>query len=310
VSEILVTQDQLFRICQKHRLKWQEPEELLRTGIVNHAIAVGDVVIRIPCDPEWAQDDAKTEAVAVPPIMASPVRTPELLVFDSELDILPTVYTIYRRVAGRSLYLLLDDPTAIDAASFHIGQELRALHQSVLSVPDPHGWLDEHGYPETVRFIQESVDNGSLDSENASWILTWHESLVERGRSILEKRVFCHGDLHESNVLVEDDQSVWIIDWGDAGWADPSMDFGYMHPSSWPAALRGYGPVDDESAWMAAIVCRALERAVGRLASGLQAPVIGNAMLTKLLRLLRFFVAAPNAWGAVAPPPFPVVKSL
>ena len=302
MSENLITQDQLFRICKKHGLPWHEPEELLRTGIVNHAIAIGDVVIRIPCDPEWAQEDTRTEAVAVPAALKAGIRTPEAVLFDFDLDIVPTIFSVYRRVAGRPWMQLFDDPAVTEATGHFIGRSLRQLHDSVVEAPDPNGWLDDHGMPTTERFIQESLQNGTLEPETAAWLLAWHETLMAQTGQVLEQKVFCHGDLHECNVLVEPGQAPWIIDWGDAGWADPSVDFGNMHPGTWVATFAGYGEVEDPAALRAASTVSALERCVGRLASGVRSPSIGNALVTKLVRLLRFFQHAPPEWAHCAPP--------
>lgn len=46
-----------------------------------------------------------------------------------------------------------------------------------------------------------------------------------------------------TNVIVRSGEYAAIIDWGDAGWDDPALDFAYIPLRAVPAALGGYREV-------------------------------------------------------------------
>lgn len=101
--------------------------------------------------------------------------------------------------------------------------------------------------------------------------------LVERadalGRALRDRpvrRVVCHGDPHLGNVLVGDDEGVWLIDWDDAVLAPRERDLLFVIGGVLPFApvseqelgwfFDGYGPADVDPARLAYHRCvRALE---------------------------------------------------
>ncbi|TVR02674.1 MAG: hypothetical protein EA403_08080 [Spirochaetaceae bacterium] len=57
---------------------------------------------------------------------------------------------------------------------------------------------------------------------------------------VIETR-FIHGDIHPMNVMCSSaGELLAIIDWGDAGWGDPFLDFAGIPFDHIPAALEGY----------------------------------------------------------------------
>lgn len=53
---------------------------------------------------------------------------------------------------------------------------------------------------------------------------------------------FLHSELHEMNVMCSSGGALLaIIDWGDAGWGDPTLDFAGIPLDAIPCALDGYG---------------------------------------------------------------------
>jgi aminoglycoside phosphotransferase (APT) family kinase protein len=56
---------------------------------------------------------------------------------------------------------------------------------------------------------------------------------------------FVHNDLHESNILCSPrGELLALIDWGDAGWGDATLDFAAIPLDSISAALAGYDRMD------------------------------------------------------------------
>jgi aminoglycoside phosphotransferase (APT) family kinase protein len=52
---------------------------------------------------------------------------------------------------------------------------------------------------------------------------------------------FIHNDIHDMNVLCSPAGDLLaIIDWGDAGWGDPALDFAAIPLDALPYALVGY----------------------------------------------------------------------
>lgn len=201
------------------------------------------VVLRVPQPGENrdAQADTLTESVAVPPAFAAGVKTPELLIFDHDRDVLDVPVTVYAFAEGRSLdaYGWAADDPRLHRAYREAGRELAHLHATVREVPDPHGWLDEAGPPDPAKIFQRVTDAGRLSVQEARWATDTLAKLLTEAPS--PPPVFLHNDLHAGNLMVLDSGAVTaLIDWGDAGWGDPVQDLCYAGPLAVPHLLRGY----------------------------------------------------------------------
>jgi aminoglycoside phosphotransferase (APT) family kinase protein len=65
-------------------------------------------------------------------------------------------------------------------------------------------------------------------------------SFVSRGGGCSD--CFIHNDLHEWNIMCDAQGGLLaVIDWGDAGWGDPTLDFAAVPLDFISAALEGYG---------------------------------------------------------------------
>jgi aminoglycoside phosphotransferase (APT) family kinase protein len=52
---------------------------------------------------------------------------------------------------------------------------------------------------------------------------------------------FIHNDIHDMNIMCSPaGELLAIIDWGDAGWGDPTLDFAAIPLDAIPYALEGY----------------------------------------------------------------------
>lgn len=214
------------------------------TGIVNRVYRAArggrDVALRVPLPGD--AEDTLTESVAVPVTFRAGVRTPELLVFDDDRDVVDAPVTVYAFVGGRSLDALgwaPDDPRA-QRAWREAGRELARLHARVREVPDPHGWLDvvEGVNPSRVRARVTAAER--LSGAAAGWATDTVRRLL-RDAPGPARPAFLHNDLHAGNLMVHPDGTVSaLIDWGDAGWGDPAVDLCYAGPLATPFLLQGY----------------------------------------------------------------------
>lgn len=168
---------------------------------------------------EEFQSDIFTESVAAPAVFRSRVRTPELIYFDETRAHMPQVIAIFRRASGIPLASSADLDPAI--TYFQLGRELKALHD-LFSIPDPDHYLDPPW----------ALDEQKIRSESP----VTPPPTQARALSCL-----CHQDLHAENILVDGGTLSAIIDWGDAGYADPACDFRFVPPRYISHALDGYG---------------------------------------------------------------------
>ena len=121
-----------------------------------------------------------------------------------------------------------------------VGRELDRLHTMVLDCPDPHGWLDD---PTAGRgYTAESLlCRLACVGEEGNGLAGPVRRLLNAG-GVSPGRIFVHGDTNGGNVLCHREGGLMaLIDWGDAGWADPAVDFYMVPPEGLEAALRGYG---------------------------------------------------------------------
>jgi aminoglycoside phosphotransferase (APT) family kinase protein len=232
--------EQLHAVLAKHGLGSRSIEPLASTGVLNAIFALGDdLVLRIPKPIDEGFADTYTESVAVPVAHAAGVTTPDLVVFDDDRDIFDVPYTIYERVHAETLAHASWTPDACR----ELGRDLAVLHAGVSECPDPLGRLDDPGRWESAEFAATLARSGFLSPANVAFI----EDLFTRVEPALIAargcRRFVHNDVQDTNVMVKDGHYAALIDWGDAGWGDPAIDFRTMSMRGVPHALAGYREV-------------------------------------------------------------------
>lgn len=209
--------------------------ELPATGVANRIYRIGEYILRVARRTETGLLDTHTDAQAVPPVVAKGVLTPELLAFDSTCEIAPTPYTLFRRVEGKNAR----DARAGDAVWAAVGAQLSKLHHEVVFVPDGARWLDEPGLEDPLPLLHRA---GDFADTARRW-------LTELPTEAPHRR-FLHNDLHDANLLAQDGRLSAILDWGDAGWGDPALDFEPMPIAANIPAVAAYrrarDPDDDE----------------------------------------------------------------
>lgn len=293
------------------------PAEKVRptvSGVANRAYLLGpDLVLRVPRTEAFAADLVK-EAAVIPVARAAGVRTPALVTFDDSRTEVGVPYMVLERVPGVDLAELGDSGGAEEVFR-EVGRELARLHR----VPPggargvPVEYEPEADAPH--RLVAGLLADGMLDAEAARWLDGWFDRLAERIPGGAAPRVLLHGDIAPQNLMVTPGPGpvslTGIVDWGDAMWADPAVEFAKTPLPGVPAMLDGYreagGDADGDSydrAWEARVLRHHLTWALARLTN--PAPVPGERHWTappasRLLGILRFFASSPpEPWRGLA----------
>jgi aminoglycoside phosphotransferase (APT) family kinase protein len=292
-----LTTDQLQAIVERHDIDLDGPITPLRSsGVVHSLWSLGsDWVLRVPKNETMCLDDHRCEAVAIPLALAASVRTPALHVFDESLTILDVPYTIVARVHGTDLSTEPFEHPGYE----HLGRELATLHAADLS-SSGHPWLRQPHGPDAEHLLERVIGAGLLHTAATAWI----ESLCERlDRSIASEvapTVFIHGDVKPDNVMIEPTGRVQLIDWGDAGFADPAYDFQSLPMHSIETALRGYRSIrNDDPTLEARIIRRVLARSLSNLCrTPRTGPSWYRPIAANLTDLLTFAIDRHHIWDA------------
>ena len=220
-----LSDEQLLAICDRHGFPRGPFGRLESTGVVNAIYTVADtIVLRIPKDAPGTLEDTFTESVAVPAAMAAGVRTPALLAFDETLDIVDVPFGAYEWVHAPHGW------PGTSAGWRDLGRQLATLHHGVAACPDPQGRLDEPGRWCSADQMMEGLRGLDADVRReleASFVRL--EPAVQDFEANGTVR-FLHDDVKDTNLLLDGDDRVVLIDWGDAGWGDAAIDFRTVAP--------------------------------------------------------------------------------
>jgi aminoglycoside phosphotransferase (APT) family kinase protein len=243
-------------IARRHGLTG-EPV-LLSGGMINEAWRIDGHVLRIAREAGF-DDEAAREALIAPLVAAAGVRAPRLVAADLERSISPRPYTIYQHAPGVLLGSLPPDPVRFAPLLRALGGELARIAEIPIDETVRAGLHDRKFDPR--RRLAIAVERGALDATSAGELAAWLDAQAPR-LGPPRAPVFLHNDIHPWNLLVDPahDELVAIIDWGDAGYADPALELVSMAHFTLPAIVEGYraagGPVDDDFlrrvAWLGA----------------------------------------------------------
>jgi len=245
---VTLSRDQLDAVIGRHHLgiSTDDVRPLPSMGIVHTIYAMGDgLVLRVPKAHPEAVSDSYTGMVATPVAHATGISTAALVAFDEELDIAPVPLSVYERAPGKPLHSSLGvHLQEFESVWCHLGREVATLHASVQECPDPHGYLDEHDHlDDHVQLLEELRAAGYVGKDAATWL----DEVLARIRPSLALsntyRRFIHGDVTPGNVLIHDARYRSIIDWDDAGWADPALEFAALPLRAVDMVLAGYRSV-------------------------------------------------------------------
>ncbi|MBX7133827.1 MAG: aminoglycoside phosphotransferase family protein [Fimbriimonadaceae bacterium] len=216
-------------------------EPILGQAVVNWVFRVGDSHVLRISKPDIDDGDAYTEQVAVPAVRAAGIDTPELLVFDESRSVVDSVVTVYTQVAGVALGRIEVDQRQLAGVYRRLGEEVARIQLLVHDVPDPHGRLDPDETSDCRAEVQEAGKTGQIDALTEVWLSRWLDRL-EPALQDKPPKVFAHQDLHAFNTMVTQDPLAFrcVIDWGDAGWADPTSDFTAVPIWAVPWMIEGF----------------------------------------------------------------------
>ena len=236
---------QIAAIIARHGLSASPDavEWLPAIGTVNPALALGGAyVLRVP--KPYGAAETRTESVAAPVAHAAGVRTPKLLVFDDSGDIVDVPFTVYERVRGRNFGLADLEVAASGHVYREIGRQLAILHQGVTVCPDPNGYLDRPARLEPEALIAPLASAALLGGYTVRWLDRVFTRLRPVVAAAAPLRRFLHFDVLPTNVMVDDaGDFAALIDWNNAGWADPALDFRFLPSRAVEATLAGYRDV-------------------------------------------------------------------
>jgi hygromycin-B 7''-O-kinase len=278
-------------------------------GVANHVFLLGaELVLRIPRAAEFVADLHK-EAAVVPAVRRLGVRTPAVVEFDDGAVLVDRPYLVLERVAGADL-ARLDLADAARAPVLHeVGRELAALHGGVPATALAEVPADEEA-SDPRELVAELVAAGCLDADNGHWLRRWFDQLAPY-RPAVPQRVLVHGDIAAQNLMVDAGALTGIIDWGDAMWADPAVEFAKLPLAGVVAALDGYragaphlADADDDP-FAARVLWYHLAWALARMRHPAPAPGARHWTAppsSRLVGILRFFAGAvPERWRRLVP---------
>lgn len=265
------------------------------TGIANRIYATSTVVLRVATDHPDGVLDARTESVAAPVARAAGIKTPELVVFDDSRSLIDRPYSIWERVHGETLGLFAPNARTALQTWAQIGREIANLHLRVLDCPDPNGWLDQPDRHDARERLAALGDFPGVSESTRHRIGRWIDRLAPAAQVPVAPR-FLHGDLHDMNVMCSrGGELLALIDWGDAGWGDPAIDFVDVPMAALPTAVKAY-----ETVAPGVLGESATTRIVWyRLARSLHLAMRRSEPADRLAELLAFHDEAPPRWKAV-----------
>ena len=192
--------------------------------------------------PRHEEDVEQVEREAAALAVLDDVRfVPTLIGLWREPDISPYPFLQTERRAGTSYASLEDDLTLdqIGRVLEHLGTATAQWHAVPIErltgvlreAPDRELWSGgflesaslrpqlEHAAERLAAVLPDDI------APRASWVDVWHATLSP----VTElEPVFTHGDVHETQLLVDDDLSLLaVLDWDHAGVAHPTRDFNF-----------------------------------------------------------------------------------
>ncbi|GAA1588436.1 hypothetical protein GCM10009789_47460 [Kribbella sancticallisti] len=265
-------------------------------GVANRAYLLGDeLFLRIPRSPAFERDLRK-EAAVIPVARAAGVRTPAIVEFDASRRLLAAPYMVVERVRGRDLV-----GREAPEKSFweEVGRQVALLH-AVQPAP-LEGVTSDDGGGDPRPTVDRLATEGYLDSGTANWLLGWFDRLAVHIPQDQPHKLL-HGDLAPQNLLASDSDNHLeaLIDWGDAAWGPPGMEFAKLPLEQVAAALPSYRSTEGLEA-------AALWFHLSWGVSAIPKPPQPNQRhwtappTSRLLGVLRFFAAGPPApWSGLA----------
>lgn len=281
-------------------------------GVANHAFALGDdLFLRIPRAEEF-EPDLQKEVAVIPVARAAGVRTPAIVDFDATRTLVDAPYMVIEQLHGTEL---IEAEPPDDQFWQDLGTQVALLHRIPQTPLD--GVPADNGGGDPRPTVEHLATLGYLDPGTADWLLGWFDRLATRFPQDLQDlqepqaqpqaqpRVLLHGDLAPQNLLTRHNKLEALIDWGDAAWGPPGMEFAKLrleHVAATLPAYTGQSTSKSDGQLEAAALWFHLSWGL----SGIPKPPRPNERhwtappASRLLGVLRFFAAGPpEPWSGL-----------
>ena len=155
-------------------------------------------------------------------------------------------FSLWERIHGQTLGLVNLDRDARERVWREVGQQIAHLHERVRSCRDDNGYLDKPEREMSLdlllkRFADSGQETRDVVREIEHLISDLSPFVLSDGGS----NCFLHNDLHDWNIMCTlEGKLLALIDWGDAGWGDPTLDFAGIPLGAVCVALEGYGSTE------------------------------------------------------------------
>jgi hypothetical protein len=91
-----------------------------------------------------------------------------------------------------------------------------------------------------MQYLTNLASSSRIEASRAREIERWIE-VLRPAVAVRTAACFLHNDIHEMNLMCAPDGSLRaVIDWGDAGWGDPALEFAQIPILAVPFVLTGY----------------------------------------------------------------------
>ncbi|REF37775.1 phosphotransferase family protein [Thermasporomyces composti] len=301
-------QEALAAIADRYHIPIDDVVPAPILGAANHVYFLGDhLVVRIPRGGGARLAELAKEATVIPVARRAGVRTPAVVTYDDSCTVVNVPYLVIERVRGRDLAALGTSPSEAADAYRDVGQSLARLHGLTRELVGSLPGLHVHEPDDPHATVDQLASAGSIDLETAQWLLEWLDRLEEWRPADVEP-VIVHGDASPTNVVVDADSPdvASLVDWGDAAWADPAVDFAKLPLRAVPFALEGYAAAlsgrerrEAIHEWSARVLWYHLSWAL----AALRQPGGHNRTspsADRLLEMLRFFAESPpSPWPSL-----------
>lgn len=270
-------------------------------GVANHAFALGDdLFLRIPRGKEF-EGDLHKEVAVIPVVRSAGVRTPAIVDFDSTRALVDAPYMVIEQLHGTDLIAAATAEPPDDQLWQDLGTQIALLHQIPQTALDGVPTDDGGGDPRPT--VDRLATLGYLDPGTADWLLGWFDRLATRFPQG-QRPVLLHGDLAPQNLLTRHNRLEALIDWGDAAWGPPGMEFAKLPLEQVAATLPAY---QRDSKSDGQLEAAALWFHLSWGLSGIAKPPRPNERhwtappASRLLGVLRFFAAGPpEPWSGLS----------
>jgi len=229
--------------------------EFLAEGWDNVVFEVnGELLFRFPKRQAVAESLSREIRLLAKLAPVLPVQIPQFTYVSTSCTTPPFLFAGYRRIPGVQLSQARPAPDCIATLAGDLGRFLCVLHSFPL---DPAATIGVQPYAPGgaasvrafLRSMHETVPR-LLPTGERRRFFDWLERLP--GMLNSDERVLAHNDLGDEHILLDPvtGSLTGIIDFGDAGFGDPALDFAglitALGEESTRLALAAYGLPDDE----------------------------------------------------------------